>query len=69
MGYPLWAGGPNALMTGYLGSDNFISDTTVQSFVDIGYVPEPSTAVLVGLGLSCLGAQRRRRAVAGRDRA
>ena len=64
-----WAGGSNALMTGYLGSGNFISDTTVQSFVDIGYVPEPSTAVLVGLGLACLGAQRRRRAVAGRDRA
>jgi hypothetical protein len=56
-----WAGGSNALMTGYLGSGNFISDTTVRSFVDIGYVPEPSTAVLVGLGLMGFCARGRRR--------
>ena len=60
-----WAGGSNALMTGYLGSGNFISDTTVQSFVDIGYVLEPSTAVLVGLGLVgfCARGQRRKRGI------
>ena len=36
-----WAGGPNELMTGWLNAPTFISNTTVRSFVDIGYVPEP----------------------------
>lgn len=49
-----WAGGSNALMTGYLGASNAITETTVASFMDIGYVPEPNTALLVGLGLAGL---------------
>jgi len=34
---------------------NVITDTTVASFIDIGYVPEPNTALLVGVGLVGLG--------------
>ena len=56
-----WAGGSNALMTGYLGASNVITDTTVASFIDIGYVPEPNTALLLGLGLVGFGLKRRRR--------
>jgi hypothetical protein len=55
-----WAGGPNALMTGYLGTSTFISNTTVRSFVDIGYVPEPTTGLLLGFGLAGLAIHRRR---------
>lgn len=40
----------NELMTGWLNSPTFISDTTVQSFWDIGYstVPEPLTILGAG---------------------
>jgi hypothetical protein len=63
-----WAGGPLELMTPYLQNTNFISNTTIQSFVDIGYsttpVPLPAGAVLLTGGLGVLGAvgARRRRA-------
>ena len=63
-----WAGGPLDLMTGFLDTPTFISNTTIQSFVDIGYstaqVPLPAGAVLLlgGLGiLGAVGARRRRR--------
>lgn len=54
------------LMTGWIGSSYYISDMTVASFVDIGYmsaeseVPEPATMVLIGAGLAFLGFRRRR---------
>jgi hypothetical protein len=52
------------LMTGWLNGNSFISNMTLQSFVDIGYlvtaVPEPSTFVLVALaGFACLATRRR----------
>lgn len=55
------------LMTGWLNSGSFISQTTVASFVDIGYrsasagVPEPGTFVLLSAGLAFVGFYRRRR--------
>jgi hypothetical protein len=54
------------LMTGWLNSGSFISYTTVQSFVDIGYlaagaeVPEPATFGLVTMALAFVVARRRR---------
>jgi len=41
------------LMTGWLNGNSYISDTTVASFMDIGYLvaPEPGTMALVGAGL------------------
>jgi len=50
----------NELMTGWLNSPTFISQTTVQSFRDIGFtvVPEPSTALLLAAGLLTLGFAR-----------
>lgn len=52
------------LMTGWLSSDTFISDMTVQSFSDIGFtvVPEPSGASLVVLSTIALLRRRRRAA-------
>ncbi|MFP6656341.1 MAG: PEP-CTERM sorting domain-containing protein [Myxococcota bacterium] len=50
-----WAGGPFALMTGFINVPTFISNTTVRSFVDLGFIPEPSTALLLGLGLGLIG--------------
>jgi hypothetical protein len=62
------------LMTGWLNSTGdqpaFISNTTVQSFVDIGYtvsvslpasVPEPATVWLLGIGLAGISLSTRRR--------
>lgn len=52
------------LMTGWLNANSFISNTTIYSFTDIGYVasvPEPGTIVLFGLGLLVTGIYRRRR--------
>ena len=50
----------NELMTGWLNSPTFISQTTVQSFRDLGFtvVPEPSTALLLAAGLLTLGFAR-----------
>lgn len=47
----------NELMTGWLNTPSFISQTTVQSFRDIGFtvVPEPATAVLFFAGFATLG--------------
>lgn len=44
----------NELMTGWLNTSPFLSETTIQSFADIGYVvvPEPSVlAMLLGMAL------------------
>ncbi len=54
------------LMTGWLNlPDYFISDTTVESFVDIGYstavVPEPTTLLLLSIGVCGLIGQAWRR--------
>lgn len=55
-----WAGGPQELMTGFLDSPLFLSETTIASFRDLGYetrasvVPVPLPAGL-GLTLSALG--------------
>lgn len=51
----------NELMTGWLNSPAFVSQMTLESLGDIGYtvIPEPSSALLVILGLA-LGVRRRR---------
>lgn len=51
----------NELMTGWLNPPTFISQTTVQSFRDIGFTvaPEPGSASLLGLGLVLAGYRRR----------
>ena len=53
----------NELMTGWLNPPTFISQTTVQSFRDIGFtvVPEPSSASLLALGLIWVATRRRPR--------
>jgi hypothetical protein len=51
------------LMTGWLNPGSFISQTTVASFNDIGYltgIPEPGTWVMVSAGLLLVGVYRRR---------
>lgn len=52
------------LMTGWLNPNSFISQTTVASFVDIGFVatpvPEPATYALFGLGALLVAARARR---------
>jgi hypothetical protein len=50
------------LMTGWLNAPTYISSLTRLSMTDLGYVlvPEPSSFVLVGLGMSALLAYRRR---------
>ena len=65
-----WAGGGRELMTGFLDTPTFVSNTTIRSFADIGYttvslaiIPLPAGAVLLlgGLGvLGAVGARRRR---------
>jgi len=56
----------NELMTGWLNSPYFISNTSVASFVDIGYqsapvsVPEPGTVTLIGAGIISIAICRRR---------
>ncbi|MEM9702711.1 MAG: PEP-CTERM sorting domain-containing protein, partial [Planctomycetota bacterium] len=57
----------NELMTGWLNSNPFISDMTVASFADIGFVrqvaaiPEPSSVLLMTVGaVGALGWRRRR---------
>lgn len=66
-----WAGGTQELMTGFLDTPAFVSNTTVRSFADIGYttanlpavapVPLPAGAVLLLGALGVLGAVGARR--------
>ncbi len=68
-----WAGGSNEVLTGYLGSNTYLSDTSIASFADIGYTtivthPQDSSAVSVSapatlglFSLSLLVAFRRRK--------
>ena len=56
----------NELMTGWLNAPYFISNTTVASFVDIGYqsaplgVPEPGTMTFLSIGLIFIAIHRKR---------
>lgn len=59
----------DALMTGVLSNPGFLSDTTLGSFQDIGFttqafnasvVPEPSSALLIGLGSLTLLMRRKK---------
>lgn len=54
----------NELMTAWVGSSTYLSNTTVYSFVDLGYataaVPEPATVGLISAGLGLIGFLRRR---------
>lgn len=58
----------NELMTGWLNSPTFISDMTIASFIDIGFIgslaaiPEPSSFFVMGLVFAGLGLKRRRAA-------
>lgn len=55
----------NELMTGWLDSPTFISNTTVQSFADIGFitaVPEPGSIALICVASSAFFARRFRSA-------
>jgi hypothetical protein len=65
-GSKTWPGGPNETMPGFLHRPTFLSNTSIQSFADIGYtiaapaaVPSPAT---LGMLLGGLGAMRVRRA-------
>jgi hypothetical protein len=59
----------NELMTGWLNSPTFISDMTIASFIDIGFIgslsaiPEASSFMVMGLVFAGLGLKRRRVAV------
>jgi hypothetical protein len=65
-----FAGGKNELMTGWLNTPSFVSDTTIASFADIGYttsvthpagvVPLPAGGILFFSALAALGLARRR---------
>jgi hypothetical protein len=66
-----FAGGKDELMTGWLGSSTFVSNTTIASFADIGYttsvthpvsaVPLPAGGVLFLSALIGIGFVGRRR--------
>lgn len=55
------------LMTPYLNSPSFISNTTLQTFVDLGYtvsaIPEPATVWLLISGLGMVGIAYRKRKI------
>ncbi|MGD7653075.1 MAG: PEP-CTERM sorting domain-containing protein [Verrucomicrobiales bacterium] len=50
------------LMTGVLSGSGFLSETTIASLYDIGYlvVPEPASTLLIGSSLIMLASRRRR---------
>ncbi|HBB40794.1 MAG TPA: peptidase, partial [Proteobacteria bacterium] len=50
------------LMTGWLNSNIFVSQTTLASFTDIGFiaVPEPTGALLLLMGVAGIGMRRLR---------
>ncbi len=50
------------LMTGWIGSSTFVSEMTVASFADLGYVviPEPHSATLILMSLGLLWQRKRR---------
>lgn len=72
-----WAGGFREIMTGFLDSPVFVSDTTIASFADIGYtvnlgggpvapIPLPAGGLLLLGAFGALGAVRARRKPAAR---
>jgi hypothetical protein len=57
------------LMTGWIDTPTFISNTTIQSFADVGYitaVPEPTSVLLLSVGGACAFIYRRKNAGNGR---
>jgi hypothetical protein len=50
------------LMTGWLNSPTFVSDTTIAQFYDMGYtvIPEPSTVIMIAIICGLAGWIRRR---------
>ena len=63
-----WAGGPNETLTGFLNTPTFLSNTSIQSFADIGYtvaapaaVPLPAALGMLVGGLGALGVVGARR--------
>jgi hypothetical protein len=57
------------LMTGWLNAGAYLSQTSMASFFDIGYlpVPEPGSFWLLGAGMTVLGLGRRRGPTRGSD--
>ena len=47
-----WEAGSGEIMTGYLASTTFISDITLASFADIGYIVELSDGTILGASFS-----------------